>query len=163
MNPDLSRPRPARGEEHPLLLPLAERELPAGRHQFHKERLMAQIHEDLRAADIATAAAPAAPARATGPRNPFLRRAVFVPAAAFALAGALAMRLPLLRGPGRRGRTRLHRRHGPGADHPDRHRRPQGGAAAPGPDLAGLRFRHAARPCARTSSSTSAARRPTPT
>lgn len=87
MNPDLSRPRPAGGEEHPLLLPFAERELPAGRHQFHKERLMAQIHEDLRAADVATPA----PTRVTGPRNPFLRRAVLVPAAAFALAGALAV------------------------------------------------------------------------
>ncbi|WKD32652.1 CU044_5270 family protein [Streptomyces xanthophaeus] len=87
MNPDLSRPRPAGGEEHPLLLPFAERELPAGRHQFHKERLMAQIHEDLRAADVA---ATATPARGTGVRNPFLRRAVFVPAAAFALAGVLA-------------------------------------------------------------------------
>ncbi|MFG2228829.1 CU044_5270 family protein [Streptomyces sp. NPDC048723] len=92
MNPDLSRPRPAGGEEHPLLLPFAERELPAGRHQFHKERLMAQIHEDLRAADVATpATAPAAPARVAGTRNPFLRRAVFVPAAAFALAGVLAV------------------------------------------------------------------------
>ncbi|WP_314243921.1 CU044_5270 family protein [Streptomyces sp. DSM 40907] len=93
MNPDLSRPRPAGGEEHPLLLPFAERELPAGRHQFHKERLMAQIHEDLRAADVATpaTASPAAPARVTGSRNPFLRRAVLVPAAAFALAGALAV------------------------------------------------------------------------
>ncbi|MER6252419.1 CU044_5270 family protein [Streptomyces sp. NPDC001584] len=98
MNPDLSRPRPAGGEEHPLLLPFAERELPAGRHQFHKERLMAQIHEDLRAADVATpgttpaAPAPApAPARGTGVRNPFLRRPVLVPVAAFALAGVLAV------------------------------------------------------------------------
>ncbi|MFB7257784.1 CU044_5270 family protein [Streptomyces nojiriensis] len=93
MNPDPSRPRPAGREEHPLLPPFAARDLPAGRHQFHKERLMAQIHEDLRAADVAhVAAAPAsAPGRATGPRNPFLRRAVFVPAAAFALAGALAV------------------------------------------------------------------------
>ncbi|GGR75578.1 hypothetical protein Snoj_81960 [Streptomyces nojiriensis] len=93
MNPDPSRPRPAGREEHPLLPPFAARDLPAGRHQFHKERLMAQIHEDLRAADVAhVVAAPAsAPGRATGPRNPFLRRAVFVPAAAFALAGALAV------------------------------------------------------------------------
>ncbi|MFJ6486047.1 MULTISPECIES: CU044_5270 family protein [unclassified Streptomyces] len=92
MNPDLSRPRPAGQEEHPLLAPFAERELPAGRHQFHKERLMAQIHEDLRAADTATSVpARTAPARAAGSRNPFLRRAVLVPAAAFALAGALAV------------------------------------------------------------------------
>ncbi|WSP95607.1 CU044_5270 family protein [Streptomyces sp. NBC_01233] len=54
-------------------------ELSAGRHRFPKERPMAQIHEDLRAA-----------APATRSRNPFLRPAVLVPAAAFALAGALA-------------------------------------------------------------------------
>ncbi|MFD9353480.1 CU044_5270 family protein [Streptomyces sp. NPDC060031] len=88
MNADLSRTHTAGREEDSLLLPFAERELPAGRHQFHKERLMAQIHEDLRAADAGTTAA--TPARTTRPRNPFLRRAVLVPAAAFALAGALA-------------------------------------------------------------------------
>ncbi|MFF5449545.1 CU044_5270 family protein [Streptomyces sp. NPDC012888] len=87
MNADLSRPHPAGGDDEPLLLEFAARELPAGRHQFHKERLMARIHEDLRPADAATAATPA---RGAGPRNPFLRRAVLVPAAAFALAGALA-------------------------------------------------------------------------
>ncbi|MGW3327021.1 CU044_5270 family protein [Streptomyces virginiae] len=89
MNADLSRPRPAGQEENSPLLPFVERELPAGRHQFHKERLMAQIHEDLRAADVPTPA-PAGPARAGRTRSPFSRRAFFVPAAAFALAGALA-------------------------------------------------------------------------
>ncbi|MEV7511882.1 CU044_5270 family protein [Streptomyces sp. NPDC091201] len=93
MNADLSRSHPAGRGDDPLL-PLAERELPAGRHQFHKERLMAQIRQDLRAdgaGDRGTAAAPAtvaAPAAVV--RNPFLRRAVLVPAAAFVLAGALA-------------------------------------------------------------------------
>lgn len=89
MNADLSRPRPAGQEENSPLLPFTERELPAGRHQFHKERLMAQIHEDLRATDVPTPA-PAGPARAGRTRSPFSRRAFFVPAAAFALAGALA-------------------------------------------------------------------------
>ncbi|WP_030711538.1 CU044_5270 family protein [Streptomyces sp. NRRL S-237] len=89
MNADPSRPRPAGQEKNSPLLPFAERELPAGRHQFHKERLMAQIHEDLRAADVPTPA-PAGPARAGRSRNPFPRRAFLVPAAAFALAGALA-------------------------------------------------------------------------
>ncbi|MFJ6757526.1 CU044_5270 family protein [Streptomyces sp. NPDC091273] len=56
-------------------------ELSAGRHRFPKERPMAQFHEDLR---------DAAPVPATRSRNPFLRAAVLVPAAAFALAGALA-------------------------------------------------------------------------
>ncbi|WP_405424372.1 CU044_5270 family protein [Streptomyces erythrochromogenes] len=83
MNADLSRRHPAGREENPLPLPFAERELPAGRHQFHKERLMAQIHEDLRA----TADSPARRARS---RNPFLKRSFLVPAAAFALAGVLA-------------------------------------------------------------------------
>ncbi|MER7735097.1 CU044_5270 family protein [Streptomyces erythrochromogenes] len=88
MNADLSRRHPAGREENPLPLPFAERELPAGRHRFHKERLMAQIHEDLRAADAGatTTASPVSGVR----RNPFLRRAFLVPAAAFALAGVLA-------------------------------------------------------------------------
>ncbi|WP_030771311.1 CU044_5270 family protein [Streptomyces sp. NRRL F-2664] len=87
MNADLFRRRPAGREENSLPLPFAERELPAGRHQFHKERLMAQIHEDLRAAD---SHARPVPARAVRPRNPFLRRAILVPVGAFALAGVLA-------------------------------------------------------------------------
>ncbi len=92
MNADLSRPRPAGQEENSPLLPFAERELPADRHQFHKERLMAQIHEDLRAADATAApSARAGRGRATGSRNPFLRRSFLVPAAGFALAGALAV------------------------------------------------------------------------
>ncbi|MFG2716511.1 CU044_5270 family protein [Streptomyces goshikiensis] len=75
MNDDLSRPT------------FVERELPAGRHQFHRERLMTQIHDDLRASDAGTAATPSL----TGTRrNPFLRRAILVPVAGFALAGALA-------------------------------------------------------------------------
>ncbi|MET9602446.1 CU044_5270 family protein [Streptomyces sp. NPDC006459] len=91
MNADLSRPRPAGQEESSPLLPFAERELPAGRHQFHKERLMAQIHEDLRAADT-TATGPARTgSRTRSSRNPFLRRSFLVPVAGFALAGALAV------------------------------------------------------------------------
>ncbi|MFE7183631.1 CU044_5270 family protein [Streptomyces erythrochromogenes] len=87
MNADLSRRHPAGREENPLPLPFAERELPAGRHQFHKERLMAQIHEDLRAAADGTTDSPA---RRAPSRNPFLKRSFLVPAAAFALAGVLA-------------------------------------------------------------------------
>ncbi|MFC8918327.1 CU044_5270 family protein [Streptomyces sp. NPDC057116] len=88
MNADVSRPHPAGREENSLLLPFAEQDLPAGRHQFHKERLMARINEDLRTADATTTAVPA---RTAGYRNPFLRRAILVPAAGFALAGALAV------------------------------------------------------------------------
>ncbi|WP_405787380.1 CU044_5270 family protein [Streptomyces sp. NBC_00029] len=100
MNADLSRPRPARPDEDPLPLSFTERELPPGRHELHKERLMAQIHEDLRAAavDVTTARTAAdTTATATGSgfagrsrRNPFPRRAILVPAAAFAMVGALA-------------------------------------------------------------------------
>lgn len=91
MNADLSRPRPAGQEESSPLLPFAERELPAGRHQFHKERLMAQIHEDLRAADTTTTGPARTGSRARSSRNPFLRRSFLVPVAGFALAGALAV------------------------------------------------------------------------
>ncbi|MFJ1567531.1 CU044_5270 family protein [Streptomyces erythrochromogenes] len=89
MNADLSRRHPAGREEHSLPLPFAERELPAGRHQFHKERLMAQIHEDLRAADAGGTTATVTPVPKAR-RKPFPNRAFLVPAAAFALAGALA-------------------------------------------------------------------------
>ena len=86
LNADLSRPHPAGREETSLLLPFAERELPAGRHQFHKERLMAQIHEDLRAAD----ADAARPVRTATPRNPFLRRPILLPVvSAFMISEAL--------------------------------------------------------------------------
>ncbi|MFF3943450.1 CU044_5270 family protein [Streptomyces sp. NPDC001902] len=84
---------PSEWEETARLLPRVERDLPADRHQLHKERLMTRIHEDLgtgtepstaTTADTATAARPAAR------RNPFLRRMVLVPLTAGVLAGALA-------------------------------------------------------------------------
>ncbi|MFD0274351.1 CU044_5270 family protein [Kitasatospora sp. NPDC127111] len=101
MNGKLSQPHPAAWEETKHLLPSAERELPAGRHQFHKERLMARIRDDLRPADATTAApaTPAAPAAlatparsapAAKPRSPFLRRAILLPVAVCVLAGAVA-------------------------------------------------------------------------
>ncbi|WP_405012529.1 CU044_5270 family protein [Kitasatospora sp. NBC_01539] len=86
MNANLSQPHPAEWEETEHLLPPVERELPAGRHQFHKEHLMTRIHDDLRSAD----AAPTRPTRTTRPRSPFLRRAILLPAAACVLAGAVA-------------------------------------------------------------------------
>ncbi|MGW0754216.1 CU044_5270 family protein [Streptomyces sp. NPDC002587] len=86
MNADLSQPRPDDREETGLLLPFAERELPAGRHQLHKERLMTRIHDDLRTAGSVAAR----PVRTGKPRNPFLRRAILLPAAACVLAGTIA-------------------------------------------------------------------------
>ncbi|MFF0081272.1 CU044_5270 family protein [Streptomyces canus] len=87
MNASPSQPHPAEWTETQGLLPSVERDLPAGRHQFHKEQMMAQIREDLRT----TAAAPVR-------RNPFLRRAVLLPALACALAGAVVGGLALTGG-----------------------------------------------------------------
>ncbi|MFJ3787671.1 CU044_5270 family protein [Kitasatospora sp. NPDC090091] len=95
MNADLSQPHPAEREQSEHFLPSVGRELPAGRHEFHKERLMTRIHDDLRTA------APARPTRATGSRSPFLRRTllrrpVLLPVAACVLAGTIATGAHLL-------------------------------------------------------------------
>lgn len=84
MNASPSQPHPAEWTETQDLLPSVARDLPAGRHQFHKEQMMVQIREDLRT----TAAAPVR-------RNPFLRRAILLPALACALAGAVVGGLAL--------------------------------------------------------------------
>lgn len=85
MNTDRS-PHPAEWRETDGLLPPAERDLPVGRHEFHKERLMAQIHDEPRT----TTAPAAAPARPQERRGWFRRPAIVVPLAAFALAGVIA-------------------------------------------------------------------------
>ncbi|MDQ0908527.1 hypothetical protein QFZ22_004512 [Streptomyces canus] len=87
MNASPSQPHPAEWTETQGLLPSVERDLPAGRHQFHKEQMMVQIREDLRTTAVA-------PVR----RNPFLRRAVLLPAMACALAGAVVGGLALTGG-----------------------------------------------------------------
>ncbi|MFB7593044.1 CU044_5270 family protein [Streptomyces sp. NPDC056169] len=87
MNPDPTDPRTAPRHEAGDLPPIEERELPPGRHQFHKERLMSQIHDDRRTTAEAQAARTARPPRE---RNPFLRKAILLPAVT-ALAGALAV------------------------------------------------------------------------
>ncbi|MFC9699128.1 CU044_5270 family protein [Streptomyces sp. NPDC056943] len=87
MNPDPTDPRTAPRHEAGDLPAIEERELPPGRHQFHKERLMSQIHDDRRTTAEARAAQTASAPRA---RNPFLRKAVFLPAVT-ALAGALVV------------------------------------------------------------------------
>ncbi|MFI5682180.1 CU044_5270 family protein [Streptomyces cellulosae] len=102
MNASPSQPRPAEWTETQGLLPSVERDLPAGRHQFHKEQMMAQIHEDLR-----TDRTPTRPALAPRRRNPFLRRALVLPAAAFALAGAVVAGVALSGGNGGGGRAAL--------------------------------------------------------
>ncbi|MFH9726428.1 CU044_5270 family protein [Streptomyces sp. NPDC017254] len=79
MNPDPDKTRTTNRHETGGLPAIEEHDLPRGRHQFHKERLMNHIHDDRRA-----------DARARAPRNPFLRKAILLPAAT-ALAGALAV------------------------------------------------------------------------
>ncbi|MEV0241317.1 CU044_5270 family protein [Streptomyces sp. NPDC050674] len=98
------RPHPAEWTETQSLLPSAERDLPAGRHQFHKEQMMARIHEDLRTSSRTSATSPVAPVKRS---NPFLRRTVLLPAAAFALAGAVVGGLALTGGGADDGRTAL--------------------------------------------------------
>jgi hypothetical protein len=84
-----SRQSPAEWEESAPLLPQTARDLPAGRHQFHKERLMAHIQQDTQRDAKTTKAAPALPK----PRGIRLLRPAFVlPAMALTaavVAGAL--------------------------------------------------------------------------
>ncbi|MFE3068597.1 CU044_5270 family protein [Streptomyces sp. NPDC059247] len=86
MNPEPNKPTTAHRNTTGELPAIEERELPPGRHLFHKERLMNQIHDDR----LTAAARPA-------PRNPFLRKAILLPTAT-ALAGALAVGVLLLTG-----------------------------------------------------------------
>lgn len=89
-----SRQSPAEWEESAPLLPQTARDLPAGRHQFHKERLMAHIQQDIQQdlqQDIqrdesTTTAAPARP-KTRGFRLP--RPAFTLPVMALAVAGAV--------------------------------------------------------------------------
>ncbi|MDV5149605.1 CU044_5270 family protein [Streptomyces sp. SBC-4] len=104
MNLDPTEPRTAPRHEAGDLPAIEERELPPGRHQFHKERLMSQIHDDRLAAATTTASAP-------GKRNPFLRKVFLLPAAT-ALAGALAVGVLVLT-PGDPSGTRDDRATGP--------------------------------------------------
>ncbi|MEV4867172.1 CU044_5270 family protein [Streptomyces ossamyceticus] len=98
------RPHPAEWTETQGLLPSAERDLPAGRHQFHKEQMMARIHEDLRTSSRTSGTSPVAPVKRS---NPFLRRTILLPAATFALAGAVAGGLALTGGGTPGGKTAL--------------------------------------------------------
>lgn len=83
MNANTPRQSPAeRDESAQQLLSRTARDLPAGRHQFHKERLMAQIHQIQQ--EERTAAAPARTRRFRLPRP-----AIMLPALAAALAGTV--------------------------------------------------------------------------
>ncbi|UUU23723.1 CU044_5270 family protein [Streptomyces sp. DSM 40750] len=85
MNANTSRRNAAEREEGAQLFDRTTRDLPPGRHQFHKERMMAQIHETQ--AEERTAAKAAAPARTRRFQLP--RPAILLPALAAALAGVV--------------------------------------------------------------------------
>ncbi|MFF4118848.1 CU044_5270 family protein [Streptomyces sp. NPDC001714] len=76
-----SRNHPAEDDGGAELLSATARDLPPGRHQFHKERLMAQIH-DMRQTERTT---PPAPER----RRRFPRPAIALPLTAAGLAAAV--------------------------------------------------------------------------
>lgn len=79
---DSTSPHPAQWQETEHLQPMAERELPPGRHEFHKERLMAQIHDEIRSTTPEQPSAQKA-------RSRFLRPVIALPLAACAVAGAI--------------------------------------------------------------------------
>ncbi|MET8163987.1 CU044_5270 family protein [Streptomyces sp. NPDC005329] len=83
MNANTSRQSPAEGEESAQLFARTARDLPTGRHQFHKERLMAQIHE-ARQEERTPAAAPGGTRRLRLPHP-----AITWPVLAAALAGVV--------------------------------------------------------------------------
>lgn len=81
MNTNTSRQNPAEWDEDAQLLSHTARDLPMGRHQFHKERLMARIQQEQR---TRTAAAPDKAGRFR-----LSRPAIVLPAVAAALTGAV--------------------------------------------------------------------------
>ncbi|MFE5816119.1 CU044_5270 family protein [Streptomyces sp. NPDC056479] len=84
MNANTSRQHPADGEQSTTeLLSRTARDLPAGRHEFHKERLMAQIHDMQQDERTATPA----PAKTRRLRLP--RPAIALPLTAVAVAAAV--------------------------------------------------------------------------
>jgi hypothetical protein len=95
MNADTSRQNPAEWDESAQLLSRTARDLPAGRHQFHKERLMAQIHDMQQEERRATAA----PAKVRRFRLP--RPAIVLPA--MAVAGVVVAGLAMSGGDGAKG------------------------------------------------------------
>jgi hypothetical protein len=83
MNANTSRPNPGEWEESAQLLSQTARDLPVGRHEFHKERLMAQIH-DMQQEEPTTTAVPLRPRRFR-----LLRPAMALPPMAAAVAAVV--------------------------------------------------------------------------
>ncbi|MFI9543267.1 CU044_5270 family protein [Streptomyces sp. NPDC052016] len=91
-----SRQSPAEWEETALLLPQTARDLPTGRHQFHKERLMARIQQDIQQNDMQQGDNPTttgmpSTTRPKAGRLRLPRPAITFPALALALAGAVTL------------------------------------------------------------------------
>ncbi|MFI5823688.1 CU044_5270 family protein [Streptomyces rishiriensis] len=97
MNANTSRQDPAERDESAELLSGMARDLPSGRHQFHREQLMTQIHDMQREERIAKAA----PAKVRRFRLP--RPAIALPALAAALAGMVVGGVALSGGGGAEG------------------------------------------------------------
>lgn len=89
MNANTSRQHPAEWDQEAQLLSQTARDLPTGRHQFHKERLMAQIHEQVQREErtATTGMTAAAPQKARRFRLP--RPAITLPAMAAALSAVV--------------------------------------------------------------------------
>lgn len=87
MNANMSRQSAAEWEEGAQLFDRTTRDLPPGRHQFHKERMMAQIHEARQAEQTGVGEKTVAPAKIRRIRLP--RPAIALPALAAALAGVV--------------------------------------------------------------------------
>ncbi|WP_055494537.1 CU044_5270 family protein [Streptomyces sp. TP-A0356] len=94
MNANTSRQNAAEWDESAQLLSRTARDLPTGRHEYHRERLMAQIHDMQQEERTATAA----PAKARRFRLP--RPAIALPAMAAAVAGVVVAGLAMSGGGG---------------------------------------------------------------
>ncbi|MGP4046313.1 CU044_5270 family protein [Streptomyces sp. 2A115] len=101
MNANTSRQNPAEWEESAQLLSRTARDLPPGRHQFHRERLMAQIHE-IQQEERTAGAEGAATAPASTRRFRLPRPAIALPALAAALAGVVVAGVAISDGGGAR-------------------------------------------------------------
>ncbi|MFE9024010.1 CU044_5270 family protein [Streptomyces sp. NPDC007808] len=87
MNANTSRQNAAEREEGAQLFDRTTRDLPSGRHQFHKERMMARIYETQQAEHTGVGAETVAPAKDRRFRLP--RPAITLPALAAAVAVAV--------------------------------------------------------------------------
>ncbi|MFF5477137.1 CU044_5270 family protein [Streptomyces sp. NPDC012935] len=103
MNANTSRQHPAERDDSAELLSRTARDLPVGRHEFHRERLMAQIHDMQREERTATGAPAVPEADAEVRRFRLPRPAIVLPAMAAAVAGIVVAGFAVSGGGGARG------------------------------------------------------------